>query len=47
VRWLVVTEPIQLSRAQIDALETIVKDNNRPVQPLKGRDVLIERTPVQ
>jgi len=47
VRWLVFTEPIQLSQAQIDAFKAIVKDNNRPVQPLEGREVLIESTPVQ
>lgn len=47
VRWLVFAEPIQLSGAQIDAFRAIVRDNNRPIQPLKGRDVLIESTPVR
>jgi carbonic anhydrase len=47
VHWLVFVEPIQLGQEQIDAFRAVVKDNNRPVQPLEGREVLIERTPAR
>jgi carbonic anhydrase len=42
VRWIVMTTPIQLSAQQISAFTTIIHDNNRPTQPLNGRQVLTE-----
>jgi len=39
VKWFVMTTPVQLSAAQIAAFTALVKDNNRPVQPLNGRVV--------
>ena len=47
VHWLVFVEPIQLGQEQIDAFRAVVKVNNRPVQSLEGREVLIETTPVR
>jgi len=40
VRWLVLTEPIELSAAQIEAFAAIFEGNARPVQPLNERDLL-------
>lgn len=37
VTWLVLKTPVQMSRAQIKAIESIMKHNNRPVQPLNDR----------
>jgi carbonic anhydrase len=42
VRWIVMTTPIQLSAEQIKAFTSIVRDNNRPTQPLNGRKILGE-----
>ncbi|HET9703793.1 MAG TPA: carbonic anhydrase family protein [Vicinamibacterales bacterium] len=42
VRWIVMATPIQLSAAQIKAFTSIIHDNNRPPQPLNGRQVLAE-----
>lgn len=39
VTWLVLKEPIQMSKAQIDALKKVMGKNNRPVQPLHEREV--------
>ena len=39
VKWFVMTTPVPLSAAQIAAFTALVKDNNRPVQPLNGRVV--------
>lgn len=39
VQWFVLEEPIFLSQAQIDAFRSIIRDNNRPVQPLHGRSI--------
>jgi carbonic anhydrase len=47
VRWLVFVEPVALSKEQIAAFRAIVHDNNRPVQPLEDRKVLIESTPLR
>jgi carbonic anhydrase len=46
VRWIVMTTPIQLSAAQIQAFTAIIHDNNRPTQPLNGRRVLAEAVAV-
>ena len=42
VKWFVLTTPIELSEAQIAAFTTIVHDNNRPVQPLNRRQLLVD-----
>ena len=44
VNWLVMKEPVKLSKAQINAVTAIYSDNSRPVQSLNGRNVVI--TPV-
>ncbi len=41
VRWLVMTEPVELSADEIMAFGEIYDANNRPVQPLNTRDLLI------
>ena len=37
VRWLVLTEPLEVSAEQIEAFTSIYSGNNRPVQPLNDR----------
>ncbi len=39
VDWLVMTEPIEASAAQIEALELLFGANNRPVQPIGDRSI--------
>lgn len=39
VDWYVMTTPVEMSAAQLEALQTVMGDNSRPVQPLNGRDV--------
>ena len=46
VRWIVMTTPIELSNEQVGAFTRLVKDNNRPVQPLNGRTVLTDAVTV-
>ena len=41
VQWIVLTMPIEMSEAQISAFKAIIHDNNRPVQPLNGRKLLV------
>ena len=41
VQWIVLTTPIEMSAAQIAAFKAIIHDNNRPVQPLNGRELFI------
>jgi carbonic anhydrase len=43
VTWLVMTEPIQMSGEQLGALTGIVRTNNRPLQPLGERRILVDR----
>ncbi|WP_425152577.1 carbonic anhydrase [Candidatus Palauibacter sp.] len=43
VSWVVMTEPISVSQAQVDAFAALYPMNARPVQPLNGRDVLLRR----
>jgi carbonic anhydrase len=43
VQWIVMTTPIQLSTQQLGAFRAIIKDNNRPTQPLNGRAVVTNR----
>ena len=42
VKWLVMTSPVFVSRAQIAAFTSILKANNRPVQPRNGRVVVTD-----
>lgn len=42
VRWFVLTQPVELAGAQVAAFEAIIKGNNRPVQPLNGRVILVD-----
>ena len=39
VRWQVLKEPIEVSKAQIAAFQSLYKHNARPVQPLNGRKI--------
>ncbi len=39
VKWLVLEQPIEMSKQQIDAFASIFPHNNRPVQPLNERQV--------
>jgi carbonic anhydrase len=39
VKWLVMTTPIEVGPEQIAAFRAVVRDNNRPIQPLNGRAV--------
>ena len=39
VAWQVMKQPVELSKAQIDAFRKLYKMNARPVQPLNGRKV--------
>lgn len=39
VRWQVLKQPVELSRAQIAAFQKLYKMNARPVQPLNGRRI--------
>lgn len=39
VQWLVMETPVELGQDQIDTLKARYDDNNRPVQPLNGREV--------
>lgn len=42
VRWQVFQSPTSISEAQLRAFQELYKNNSRPVQPLKARDVLKE-----
>lgn len=43
VKWIVFTDPIQMSATQIGKFKSLVKKNNRPTQPLNGRVVQTDR----
>ena len=43
VTWAVLATPVTLSKGQIERFRAVIKDNNRPVQPLHGR--LVEKSP--
>jgi carbonic anhydrase len=40
VNWIVLEQPIEMSKEQINAFRQIFPDNHRPVQPLNERDVI-------
>lgn len=42
VQWVVLEQPIEMSRAQISAFRRLFSDNHRPVQPLNGREPVEE-----
>ena len=42
VHWLLMTQPVQLSAAQLDKVKAAYDDNARPVQPLNGRTVTLD-----
>lgn len=42
VRWIVMAEPIEMSAAQIQALNAIIHTSNRPVQPLGARHLILD-----
>ena len=42
VKWFVLTTPIEMSHSQIAAFKAIFSGNNRPVQPLNGRELLVD-----
>ena len=42
VKWFVLTTPIEMSHSQIAAFKSIMFGNNRPVQPLNGRELLVD-----
>ena len=44
VKWFVLTTPIEMSESQIAAFKSIMSGNNRPVQPLNGRELLVDAT---
>lgn len=43
VRWLVMTTPVEVGPEQVAAFRAVVRDNNRPVQPLNGRVIQTDR----
>ena len=44
VKWIVLTTPVEMSESQIAAFKAIIHGNNRPVQPLNGRELLLDVT---
>ena len=42
VRWHVLTEPVALSAAQIEALTALIPNTNRPVQALNERELVMD-----
>ncbi len=39
VQWVIMTEPVALSEAQLAAYRAVYTGNNRPLQPLNGRSI--------
>jgi carbonic anhydrase len=42
---VVLTEPVSLSRRQIDEFRKTIDGNNRPVQPLNNREIRVSVGP--
>ena len=42
VKWFVLKSPLEMSEAQISAFKAIIDNNNRPVQPLNERKLLMD-----
>jgi carbonic anhydrase len=45
VNWMVVTKPITMSKAQLEAIKALHDGNNRPPQPTNARPVLLDSGP--
>jgi len=45
VNWLVMTSPVELSTAQLNALDALFENNNRPIQELNDRPLVEDNTP--
>lgn len=45
VQWIVMTEPLEISPAQLATLVRAVPGNNRPLQPLNDRPLLRDSSP--
>lgn len=45
VKWNLMVEPVTMSRSQLSAFRRHYSGNNRPVQPLNGREVWVDTTP--
>ncbi len=41
VLWMVLQSPVELSQAQVDQFRAVIHGNNRPVQPLNGRKIML------
>ena len=41
MKWTVFDEPIELSAEQIASYEAVYDDNDRPLQGLNGRELLL------
>lgn len=39
VKWIILKQPIEMSKGQIDAFSELMRKNNRPLQPLNERKV--------
>jgi carbonic anhydrase len=44
VKWIVMATPIQLSEEQIATFRSLIMGNNRPTQPLNGRQIMTDLT---
>ena len=42
VRWLVMTEPVTISAAEVEAFASIFEHNARPTEPLGNRDLFVD-----
>ena len=42
VKWFVMTTPVEMSHSQIATFKAILDGNNRPVQPLNGRELVVD-----
>jgi len=48
VAWNVMTEPIEMSAGQLDAFRGLFEGaNNRPVQPINDRELVVDSTPLE
>lgn len=45
VTWLVMTEPVSLSAAEIDGYKKLLNHNNRPLQQLNSRAIQMDMSP--
>jgi carbonic anhydrase len=45
VRWVVMTETVDMSRDQLRTLTSIIAGNRRPVQPRNEREIAMDATP--